>query len=139
MRRRQFARALAAIGCTLGLSLKSNAVTTTPLRYVALLAQVNTDPPTTIEHINDFGEPIEWERVLTGYFRTTNGLFPTGRTALLVGPADDQQGNCIIETEAAGNDGNIAIITSVQGNSNFNLSDNVLINTTVDITVYPEP
>lgn len=99
----------------------------TYLVYTALLTQSGTDAPVAIVLHNTIGE-IVWTRTGVGsYTGTLVGAFPENKTFAIMG---SQYLNAWILER---NDDNTVVIATYSGGA----SDDVLINTSIEIRVYP--
>lgn len=104
-------------------------------KYVALLSQTGTSAPTATVLENTIGN-IVWTRSFLGYYEgTLTGAFITNKTFIVCGSADVSAGG-----------GDIALLEAIRLNSNtvrirtfdnFSVSDDMLVNTSIEIRVYP--
>ena len=98
---------------------------TKPKKYVALLTQTGTSAPTAIVLENTLGD-VSFSYVTNGiYSASTAGLLTLNKTSVITGGAA-----CLINTRTI----NGFYLVSLGGTSPIN---NILVNSTLEITVYP--
>ena len=107
----------------------------TPLVYKALISQSSTSAPTAIVLENTFSSVPTWSRDNTGQYKITlTGQFTTGKTLAWIQPNSDDYRNGTFETGANFSSDFIYIFTK---NNAQTLDDNLLLNATLIIEVYP--
>lgn len=107
-----------------------------PKTYRALVTQVNTDAPTAIVLENTFGEELVWTYFDTGKYILTsaNGNFVEGKTFIFTGKIYNTPTRCDFVYNVTDNAPNgVMFQTALDGV----FSDSLLINTEVQILVYP--
>ena len=109
-----------------------------PLVYIALLSQSGTNAPTSNILDNTLGD-ITFERVYRGIYNLiSNGLFALNKTRVLIGGVYNNDSNgvgCFIGVRGYGLSENVMTIdtTYLDGTN----SDDLLLNTSIEILVYP--
>lgn len=111
----------------------------TPWEYHALLNQVDTDPPTAVVLKNTLGETLTYGYVNTGEYSITSAgsKFVVGYTAVAFGAGRSDGGGLTtlgLTTANAIDEINFAVYSPFD----FSYSNDELVNTPIDIKVYPE-
>lgn len=100
--------------------------------FVALLSQTTTDPVVTILQ-DDIGFDSASYLSVGQYELVFNNTFNKSITSILIGSCNSISHNKGLTEAFVNNDDNIGVITYDDG---YNLSDDILYNTTIEIKVY---
>lgn len=102
--------------------------------YIAYVSQSGTNAPTTVEVLNQIGEPV-WSRVGTGTYRLTlAGAFPAGKSCPIDDCMMDQLGNFYTLNRI---DADVMELKTYAAANITALSDNVLSSRYIAIEIYP--
>jgi len=109
-----------------------------PLVYRALLTQSNTDAPTATVLENTLGGEVVWTRPAVGrYDATLAGAFTVNKTAVNSGSCMDGVTTLLGFFVGARTDADSVRVISTAANDLSSVSDDILLNTYVEILVYP--
>lgn len=102
--------------------------------YTALLTQTGTDAPTVVVLQNTLGADVVWTRQSAGIYKgTCTGKFIEGKTAMY---AQYTWNNAITSILDFTYPDSISVNTSVLSGGVYTATDDLLLNTMVEIRVY---
>jgi len=108
-------------------------------RYIAILDQSGTNDPTVIVLLNELQGTIVWTRVNTGEYQgTLIHAFPNGKTQVFLGNswAAGQTVNYPLFGGYRSTSNIINVSTSVDNSGTISLSDDILVQTAIEIRVF---